>query len=61
MIVVLRQRGIDVGEGNLREEPDDLIGRQASLLVPDDNVLDANAMSGNAWPAAADSRDGRAR
>ena len=53
MIVEISQRGMHIRQGNLRKIGHDLVGTLAVQIVPDVNVVDANAGSGDAWLAAA--------
>jgi len=46
VIVIVRQRGMDVGQGKLWEPDDNLVRRQA-LFRPENDVLDTNPMSGD--------------
>ena len=44
VVVVIRQRGLDVGESHMRKRPHDLVGR-TSLFHPKNDVLDADSRS----------------
>jgi hypothetical protein len=48
VIVVVCQRGIHLGEGQLRIIGDDFFRRQALGFIPDDNILHPNPVSGDA-------------
>jgi hypothetical protein len=53
VIVVVCQRGIHLGEGQLRIIGDDFFRRQALGFIPDDNIVHPNPVSGDAELAAA--------
>ena len=52
MIVIVCQRGIDIGQGELREAIYDFVRRQAPFR-PESDVLDTNPMPRDARPASA--------
>lgn len=54
MIVVVSQGGVDVTERDRRYLGNDLVGRQALLLVPDDDVQHPHPMARDTGPASAD-------
>lgn len=54
--MIVRERGVDVGKRNLRELSHDFVRRQPLLLMPNDNILDPNAVPGDSRLAATDSR-----
>jgi len=54
-IVMVRQRGICIGQGKLWEPDDNLVRRQA-LFRPENDVLDTNPVSGDTRSPPADPR-----
>lgn len=47
---------MDIGQGNAGMVIDDFVGGHIEVFVPDDDVLNPNAMTRNAGFAAADTR-----
>src|SRR6185437_6113183 len=56
MIEVVGESAVDIGEGNRRNVRDDLVRRHTLVLVSNDEVLHANAVTRNASPPTARSR-----
>src|SRR4051794_3376990 len=56
VIEVIRQRRVDVGQGDAREHLDNLIRAKTTLFVPDDDIHDTDPVAGDTSPSATDAR-----
>ena len=54
VIVIIRQRGMHLCQGQLGEIGHDFFRRQTPGFMPDHNILHANTGSRDAWSPAAD-------
>ena len=51
MIEVISEGAVNISEGNRGDMRDDLVGSHALVLGPDDDVLYAHTVAGNASPS----------